>query len=130
MTLAKDTMRVKEEYLLDNPDNLFARRPFKLNVELLSQGKHITMRALVDSGYTGAYSVIDEEIMLDLCSKLDIVPRLLNPPRPLRGYDGKLTRRPITQVIYPHISINGHKESSVSILITPLGQHNIILGKP
>ena len=95
MTLAKGTIRVKEVYLLDNLNNLFARRPFKVNIELLSQGKYIILRALVDLGYTRAYSVINKEIILDLYSKLGIVPRLLNPPRLLRGYNGKLTRRPI-----------------------------------
>ena len=82
-------------YLLDNPNNLFVRRPFKVNMKLSSQGKYIILRALVDLGYTGAYSVIDKEIILDLYSKLGIVPRLLNPPRLLRGYNGKLARRPI-----------------------------------
>ena len=115
---------------MDNPDNPYARRPFVVDAELSAQNKKTATKGLADSGCTGAYCVIDEEYAVDVCRELDIAPRLIHPPRPLRGYDGKLAKRPITQAIYPHLSVDGHRESTVPMLIAPLGQHRLILGKP
>ena len=90
--------------------------------------KH-AVSALLDTGATG-YSFIDEEEAQFVCTKLGIQPLPLAKPRPLRGYDGQLAKGPITHAIYPSLDIEGHTEVTVPMLITRLGNHKVILGKP
>ena len=54
----------------------------------------------------------------------------LAKPRLLRSYDRQLAGRPITHAIYPSLDIEGHTEVTVPMLITRLGNHKVILGKP
>ena len=50
-------------------------------------------------------------------------------PKPIRGYDGKLCEKPISHAIYPNLLVQNHFERLAPLLITPLGQHSMILGK-
>ena len=107
----------------------FARSPLTTICILFSQKIKHTVSALLDTGATG-YSFIDEEEAQFVCTKLGIQPVPLAKPRPLRGYDGQLAGRPITHAIYPSLDIEGHTEVTVPMLITRLGNHKVILGKP
>lgn len=86
------------------------------------------MTALIDTGATG-HGFIDEESARVLMDRLQIEAVRLLKPKPLKGFDGKPTR-PITHAIYPQMAIQGHTESTTPLLITRLGQHQIILGTP
>jgi len=50
-------------------------------------------------------------------------------PKPLKGFDGRLGQA-ITYAIYPTMTVHEHVETVALMLITSLGNHPIILGKP
>ena len=117
--------------LTDTPNNKLARTSFTTLLTLsLLEAKYEIGDSLIDTGCTGAYTVINETLILDVCNKLNIEPLPLSKPKPLRGYNGKLSEKPITHFILPGLTVNGHKEGSCPMLIAPLGHHNVILGKP
>lgn len=84
---------------------------------------------LVDTGATG-YAFVDRRLMYETCSILGIDPIKLAKPRLIRGYDGQSCKKLITYALYPNLILSGHKELTVPILITDLGHHAVILGKP
>ena len=117
--------------LTDTPNDPLARRPFRVTTTLSSQDRQMTLtNSLVDCGCTGAYTVINEALVPEVCKRLQIEPYPLSKPKPLRGYDGQLSKRPITHCLLPTLDVHGHKEGSCPILIAQLGQHDLILGKP
>ena len=117
--------------LADTPNDELARRPFRISGVLCSQGRKVTLdHGLVDSGCTGAHTVINEALVPQLCEDLGLEPYKLPRSKPLRGLDGKLVDRPITHCLLPNLVIQDHDESTCPMLIAPLGQHDFILGKP
>ena len=58
-----------------------------------------------------------------------MAPVKLVKSRPLRAFDGRRAR-PITEAIYPTLTIQKHSELTTPMLITDIGSHPIILGKP
>lgn len=116
--------------LTDTPNDPFARRAFKTPITLSSQQQEKPLDALVDSGCSGAYTLIDRAISKQACEELHLEPVPLPRPRPIRGYDGKLAKKPITHCLLPNLTVNGHKESTCPMLIADLGTHDVILGKP
>ena len=64
-----------------------------------------------------------------VCNVLKIFFLLLAKPKPLKSFNGK-PARPITHAIYPTLTVQGHSELLAPMLVTSLGQHPIILGKP
>ena len=57
-------------------------------------------------------------------------PVPLSQPRNVRGFDGNVSPNPITHALYPILTVQNHTELTTPMLITSLGQHQIILGKP
>jgi len=106
------------------------RRPFSTPAFLSSGDCSLSVNSLVDGGCSGAHTVINESIVDDVCERLHLEPVPLRRPKPLRGFNGKLSKKPITHMILPNLTIQGHKEASCPMLIAPLGQYDIILGKP
>ena len=86
------------------------------------------LKALVNTGATG-YGFIDEKVAQQVCTALGIEPLPLLKPKPIRGYDGQFSKRPITHAIYPSLKVQDHTERTAPLLITTLGQHPVILGK-
>ena len=83
---------------------------------------------LLDTGATG-HAFIDESTAREVCEKLQISPQKLTRPKPVKGFDGK-RGKDITHAIYPILTVQSHKETIAPLLITQLGQHKMILGKP
>lgn len=110
------------------PTDPFAPEPLLTQCTLATSKKACTLKALVDTGATG-YAFIDENTAHAICDTLDIEPIRLPKPKPIRGFDGKMAR-PVTHAIYPSLKVHDHYESTAPMLITRLGQHQIILGKP
>ena len=53
----------------------------------------------------------------------------MSKPKAIRGFDGK--RAPdVAYAIYPTMTVQDHRKTVTPMLITKLGQHQIILGKP
>jgi transposase InsO family protein len=108
-------------------EDLFDEGPVIESCILGGENQYL-VKAMIDNGCTG-YSFVNSTIVRKICEALKISPIKLNKPRKVKGYDGRMGE-PITHAIYPRMSIRNHAESSTPLLITKLGQHDIILGKP
>ena len=108
-------------YLAETLRDPLARRIF-MAIGILVSGKrrYILEDLLVDYRYTGAYIVINEAIIPEIYEKLRIEPLPLSTPKPLRGYNGKLSKKPITHFILLALIVNGYRKSIYPILIAPL----------
>ena len=110
-------------------DDPFAPEPLVSPCTLSNNTKRNTIKALIDTGATG-YTFIDETTTHFICENLGINPVPLLRPKPIKGFDGHLAKRAITHAIYPDLTVHDYCELTAPMLITPLGQQPIILGKP
>ena len=110
-------------------DDPFASEPLVISCTLFSNNKRNSVKALIDTDATG-YAFIDETTAHIMCENLGINPIPLSKPKPIKGFDGHLAKQPITHAIYPGLTVQDHSELTAPMLITPLGQHPVILGKP
>ncbi len=109
-------------------DDLFVPEPLTTECVLSSDGISYSLKSLVDTGAAG-YSFIDELIAQNVCDHLQIEPLPLTKPKPIREFDGHYAKKPITHAIYSNLTVQGHMKRSAPMLITRLGQHQMILGK-
>ena len=109
------------------PDDFFAEQAL-LATCTLGNNSEIETTALLDTRATG-YSFVDPSMARCVCDKLHIEPVRLSKPKAFRGFDGKPAPN-VTHAIYPTMTILDYKETTTPMLITKLGQHQIILGKP
>ena len=109
------------------PGDFFAEQAL-LATCTLSNNSEIETTALLDTGATG-YSFVDPSMARRVCDELHIEPVRLSKPKALRGFDGKPAPN-VTHAIYLTMTILDHKETTTPMLITKLGQHQIILRKP
>ena len=72
---------------------------------------------------------MDEAMARNVCKVLKFSFVRLAKPKPIRGFDGR-PAPDITHAVYPTLTVQGHTESLAPLLITKLGQHPLILGKP
>ena len=107
------------------PEDLFYESPLTIQCTL---GNKIKVTILVDTCATG-FGYIDEKFAEIVCEKLEIQPQRLIKPKPIQGFDGRAAQ-PVTHAIYPTLSVGNHTESLAPLLITKLGQHPMILGRP
>lgn len=96
---------------------------------LSSQKGRVMEIELIDTD-SSVYTVVDERLAEELCEKLGIKPMPLLKPCSVKGFNGKLINWPITHAIYLRLTVNEHSELTAPMLITRLGSHRIILGKP
>jgi hypothetical protein len=105
-------------------DTLFDDRPVIVNCILESEYK---TQAMIDNDCTD-YSFIDTDIAHQVCEMLEITLLKLNKSREVKNYDERRDKN-ITHVIYSSMIIQNHTKSSISMMITKLDQHSIILDK-
>jgi hypothetical protein len=74
------------------------------------------------------YSFIDIVIAQKVCDSLEISLLKLNKLREVKDYDERRNKN-IIHVIYSFMIIQNHTENSISMMITKLDQHSIILSK-
>lgn len=113
----------------DVDPELFSLRSFVLTCQIYLGSNSLDVKCLMDTGCT-AYALIHERLVPFICERLGIEPLRLFKPKRVRGFDGKLTSKPISYAIYPMLSVQGRRESTVPMLIADIGQHDAILGKP
>jgi len=70
---------------------------------------------------------IDEFLMSELCERFDIQSISLSKSKLIQLYDEILSRKSITHALYILIIIQEHKNEMMSLLITYLEQHKIII---
>jgi hypothetical protein len=74
------------------------------------------------------YSFINNIIVRKICETLNISSIKLNKSRKMKDYNERMSEL-ITHVIYLRMTIKDHVENFISLLITKLSQHDIILEK-
>ena len=109
------------------PGDLFTDEPLVIQCRQ-GNSEEMKVMGLLDTGTTG-HAFIDEATAREVCEKLEISPQRLTRPKPVKGFDGK-RGKDITYAIYPTLTVQDNKETVAPLLITTLGQHKIILGKP
>ena len=109
------------------PSDFFAEQAL-LATCTLGNNSEIKTTALLDTEATG-YFFVDPSMARRVCDKLHIKPVRLSKSKAFRGFDGKPAPN-VTHAFYPTMTILDHKETTTSMLITKLDQHQIIFGKP
>ncbi len=107
------------------PKDPFCESPFTIQCTI---GNKIKATTLVDTCATG-YGFIDEEFAETVCHVLEIEPQCLIKPKQIQRFDSRAAK-PITHVIYPTLTVGTYTESLTPLLITKLGNHPMILGRP
>jgi hypothetical protein len=85
------------------------------------------IKAMINNDCTD-YSFIDIDIAQQVCEALEISLLKLNKSREVKNYNER-RNKDITHAIYSLMIIQNHTESSISMMITKLDQHLIILSK-
>ena len=129
MTSIKDADGGEPVLILSSylPGDLLTDEPLVIQCKP-GNSEEMKVMSLLDTGATG-HAFIDESTAREVCEKLQISPQRLTRPKPVKGFDGK-RGKDITHAIYPTLTVQDHKETVAPLLITQLGQHKMILGKP
>ena len=90
--------------------------------------KIIYFQSLLDTSATNI-AFIDKAIAHYVCKVLNICFIKLIKPKPLKGFDSR-PAPPITQAIYPTLTVQNYIEELVPLFVTKLGQYPIIFDKP
>ena len=107
-------------------DDSFDFKSFTVDVILNSLEKIFRSLALIDTEVTDMI-FIDESLMSELCERFDIQSILLSKSKSIWSYDEISDRKSITHTLYTLIMIQEHKNEMMSLLITCLDQHKIII---
>ncbi len=109
-------------------DDPFAPESLTTECVLSSNEISYSLKSLIDTEAAG-YSFIDEVIAQIVCDQLQIEPLALIKAKSIRGFDDHYAKKLITHAIYSNLTVQGHTMGTASMLITRLGQHQMILGK-
>ncbi len=108
------------------PDDSFDFKSFMIDVILNSLEKIFKSFALIDIEVTDM-TFIDESLMSELCERFDIQSISLSKSKSIQLYDKISDWKSITHALYTSIMIQKHKNEMMSLLITHLDQHKIII---
>jgi len=103
----------------------FLQQAFFIDCMLSSEDNSFRCRALIDTGATG-YAFLNQKLARVLCDTLGIEPQALSRPKEVKAFNGKSSKQ-ITHGVYPHMTVAGHSELTAPMLITNLGNHDMIL---
>ncbi len=104
----------------------FDFKSFIVNIILNSLEKIFRFLALIDIKVTDM-TFIDDSLISELCERFDIQSISLFKSKSIHSYDKTLDRRSITHTLYISVTIQEHKNEIMSLLITRLSQHKIII---
>ncbi len=107
-------------------DDSFDFKSFTVDVILSSLKKIFRFFALIDTEVTDM-TFINESLMSELCEHFDIQSILLSKSKLIQLYDEIFDWKSITYTLYTLIMIQEHKNEMMSLLITCLDQHKIII---
>ena len=107
------------------PKNLVCESLFTVQCILENKIHPIT---LVDTCATG-YGFINEKFVEIVCQTLEIKPQRLTKPKSIQGFNDRVAQS-VTHAIYLTLSLESHTESVAPLLITKLGHHPMIFGRP
>ncbi len=107
-------------------DDSFDFKSFTVDVILSSLEKIFRSLALIDTEVTDM-TFINESLMSKLCEHFDIQSISLSKSKSIQSYDETFDWKLITHALYTLIMIQEHKNEMMSLLITCLEQHKIII---
>ena len=107
------------------PKNLFYKSFLTIQCIL---GNKIKATILIDTCAT-RFGFINEKFAEIVYKKLEIQPQRLTKPKPIQRFDNKVAY-PVTYAIYLMLFVENYIKSLAPLLITKLGYHSIILGRP
>ena len=107
-------------------DDSFDFKSFTVNVILSSLEKIFRFLALIDAEVINM-TFIDESLMSELCERFDIQSISLSKSKLIQSYDEISDWKSIIHALYTLIMIQEHKNEIMSLLITCLDQHKIII---
>ena len=116
-------------FFIQNLFNVWAWKPLLADGTVANDSSSLYLKFLIDTSAI-RYAFIDEGLADQVCEKLQIACVRLNQLKPVEGYNGQVTPKPITHTIYPTLTIEGHKELTASMFITCLRHQGAILGSP
>ena len=91
-------------------------------------GNKIKTTTLTDTCATG-YSFIDKKFAETICQALEIKQKRLVKPKQIQEFDNRAAKL-ITHAIYLIPTIDIYTECLARLLITKLGNHSMIFGRP
>jgi len=107
-------------------DDSFDFKSFIVDVILNNLEKIFRSLALIDTEVTDM-TFINKSLMSELCEHFDIQSISLSKSKLIQSYDEISDRKSITHALYTSIMIQEHKNKMMSLLITRLDQHKIII---
>jgi hypothetical protein len=107
-------------------DDLFDKNSVIKSCILDDENQYL-VKAMIDNDCIN-YSFVNSIIVRKICEALHISSIKLNKSKKMKDYDERMSES-ITHAIYSRMIIRNHVESSISLLITKLSQHDIILEK-
>ncbi len=107
-------------------DDSFDFKSFIVDVILSSLEKIFRFLALIDIKVTDMM-FIDDSLISELCERFDIQSISLFKSKLIHSYNETLDRKSITHALYISVTIQEHKNKMMSLLITRLDQHKIII---
>ncbi len=106
----------------------YFEKSFLINVFLNSQNQSFSLHSLIDSDSV-THMLIHTNLVNKVCEKLKIQSISLIKEKLIRDYDEKIFKKIITHKILFNLIIKSHKKLTVSMLITDINHHKVILNK-
>ncbi len=103
-------------------------KSFLIDALLILQNKSFSLRSLIDSDSV-VYMIIHINLVDRVCKKLRIQSISLTKDKLIKEYDEKISKKTITHKILLNLIIESHKKLTVSMLITDINHHEVILEK-
>ncbi len=129
MTFIKDVMKdVLISSTTSSSNDLFASKSLTTECVLSSNEISYSLKSLIDIE-AADYSFIDELIAQNVCDHLQIESLPLIKLKSIREFDDHYAKKLITHAIYSNLTVQDYMKRFVSMLITRLNQHQMILEK-
>ncbi len=129
MTFIKDVMKdVLISSTTSSSNDLFALKSLTTECVLSSNEISYSLKSLIDTE-AADYSFIDELIAQNVCDHLQIKSLSLIKLKSIRKFDDHNAKKLITHAIYLNLTVQDHMKRFISMLITRLSQHQMILEK-
>jgi len=129
VTFIKDMMKdVLISSTMSSSDDLFASKSLTIECVLSSNEISYSLKSLIDIE-AADYSFINELIAQNVYDHLQIEFLSLIKLKSIRKFDDHYAKKLITHAIYLNLTVQDHMKRFVSMLITQLNQHQMILEK-
>jgi len=129
VTFIKDAMKdVLISSTMSSLNDLFVLKSLTTECVLSNNEISYSLKSLIDTE-AADYSFIDELTAQNVCDHLQIESLSLIKLKSIRKFDDHYAKKLITHAIYSNLTVQDHMKYFISMLITQLSQHQMILEK-